>query len=61
MSSGLDGEKHDEGIHTLMIRVTRLPGPPFDPLDLPLGDSSLSRRNPNAQGCVTTHYAEPDH
>ena len=41
IAAGLEGEEHDEGIHTLMIRDARLPGPPFDPLDLPLGDARV--------------------
>ena len=35
-----------ETIHRFMIRGADPPGLPFDPLDVPFGESSLSSRNP---------------
>ncbi len=35
-------------VHALKIRAAHQPVPPFDPLDLPFGESGLSRRSPGA-------------
>src|SRR6186713_1714527 len=60
-TAGLKGEKQNHRwdqrkVHTLMIRAARPTGLPFNPLDVPFGESRLSPGNPNADVALRHAY-----